>query len=172
MKSSGRGFRKTCKRSSNVRERRGFSLVEVMMAVLIIGAGVIPVIAVFLQSSRTVEKGGAILEATIAAQNILDRARSDAFLWGHIPLDTPIPDEKFPQFQLPGFFKDKYKASGTLKIEQAPGHTVLGTGANEQNLVQLTVTVNWVENSTARTSRLITYRANTNSFDLKTSSRF
>ncbi|MBF0499981.1 MAG: prepilin-type N-terminal cleavage/methylation domain-containing protein [Candidatus Riflebacteria bacterium] len=157
-------------RERNVRE--GFTLVEVMIAVLIIGAGVIPVMAMFMQSSRTVEKGGAILEATIAAQNILDRAKSDAFLWSNIPLEISIPDDKFPQFKLPNFFAEKYKASGTLKIELAPGHTVLGTGEIEQNLIQLTVTVNWIEYQSLRTSRLITYQANTNSFDLKTSARF
>lgn len=151
---------------------RGFTLIEVMLAVLIIGAGVIPVVTLFLTGSRTVEKGGAILEATIAMQNILDRAKSDAFLWSHIPLETPFPDEHFPTFTIPKFFAEKYQASGTLKIEVAPGHTVLGTGDIETNLVQLTVTLNWIENNFPRSQRLITYRANTNSFDLKTSHRY
>ena len=38
------------------------------LAVLIIGIGVIPVLSLFLQSSRTVEKGSEMLAATIAAQ--------------------------------------------------------------------------------------------------------
>ena len=147
-------------------------MIEVMLAVLIIAAGVLPVITLFLTGSRTVEKGGAVLEATIAMQNILDRAKSDAFLWGNIPLETPFPCEKFPMFTIPRFFADKYQASGTLKIEIAPGHTVLGTGDVETNLVQLTVTLNWSENNFPRSHRLITYRANTNSFDLKTAHRY
>jgi len=152
--------------------RAGFTLVEVLLAMLIIGAGVIPVITLFLSSSRTVEKGGLLLEATIAAQNILDRAKSDAFLWANVPLATPIPSDKFPQFDLPEFFRKKYQASGTLVIQEAPDHTVIGTGQKETNLIQIAVTVNWIENHFARTARLLTYRANTNSFDLKTSAKF
>lgn len=158
--------------SSRAASVRAFTLVEVMIAIMIIAAGVIPVIALFLQSSRTVEKGGAILEATIAMQNVLDHARSDSFLWDHIPLETPFPDMKYPQFTLPKFFADKYQASGTLKIEHADGHTVIGTGELEQNLIQITVTLNWIENHFPRSHRLVTYRANTSSFILKTSSRF
>ena len=164
LKSQDEMMNRTC--------RKAFTLIEVMITVLILGAGVIPVLTLFLSSSRTVEKGGVILEATIAAQNILDTAKSDTFLWEHIPLKVEIPDEKFPQFSLPKFFSDKYKASGTLVIEPAPGHTVLGSSENEQNLIQITATINWIENGFVRTSRLLTYRANTNSFDLKTSTRF
>ncbi|HNV68126.1 MAG TPA: type II secretion system protein [Candidatus Ozemobacteraceae bacterium] len=154
------------------RSHHAFTLIEIMITVLIIGAGVVPVLSLFLSGSRTVEKGGAILEVTIAAQNILDSARSDSFLWDHIPLKINIPDDKFPQFTLPEFFAKKYQASGTLEIEVAPNHTILGTAEPEENLIQISVTINWIENQFPRTSRLATYRANTNSFDLKTSTRF
>lgn len=154
------------------RRRRGFTIIEAMLALLIVGAGIVPVLALFLSGSRTVEKGGLILSATIAAQNILDRAKSDAFLWDNIPLTIDLPNDKYPQFDLPRFFRDKYKASGTLDICLAPDHTVLGTGDKETNLVQVTVILNWIEYGFLRTTRLVTYRANTNSFNLKTSTRF
>ncbi|MBF0547356.1 MAG: prepilin-type N-terminal cleavage/methylation domain-containing protein [Candidatus Riflebacteria bacterium] len=152
--------------------KSGFTLVEVMIAVLIIGAGVIPVLTLFMSGSRTVERGGLILEATIAGQNILDRAKSDSFLWAHIPLDIKIPDEKFSQFSLPEFFSKKYQASATLSIDTAVGHTILGTGANDPNLIQITVVIYWVENNFARSTRILTYRARTNSFGLKTATRY
>ncbi|MBF0407216.1 MAG: type II secretion system protein [Candidatus Riflebacteria bacterium] len=151
---------------------KGFTLVEVMLAVIIIGAGVIPVLSLFMSGSRTVEKGGLILEATIAAQNILDRAKSDSFIWDNIPLSINIPDEKYPQFTIPEFFAKKYLASGTLEIDHAPGHTVLGTGINETNLIQIIVKLNWVENNFPRTTRILTYRARTSSFELKTATRY
>lgn len=151
---------------------RGFTIIEAMLALLIVGAGVVPVLALFLTGSRTVEKGGLILEATIAAQNILDRAKSDSFLWEHIPATIEIPSDQYPQFALPKFFATKYHASGTLVIERAPEHTVLGTGDPETNLIQITVLIGWVENHFQRTTRLVTYRANTNSFNLKTSVKF
>lgn len=152
--------------------RRGFSLIEVLLAVFIIGVGVVPVIVMFLQGTRTVEKGGVILEASIAAQNIIDLARSDSFIWKTVPLTISIPDDEYPDFQLPKAFAEKYQASGTLTIEEAPGHTVIGTGANETNLLQLTVILKWLESGIEKEFRLLTYRANTNSVNLKTSASF
>lgn len=151
---------------------RGFTLIEVLLAVFIIGVGVIPVLMMFLSGTRTVEKGGVLLEASIAAQNILDRARSDSFLWKSVPITLNIPDKAYPDFRLPAAFAAKYQASGTLTVELAPGHTVLGTGANETNLLQLTVILNWLENGMPKEFRLLTYRANTNSVNLKTSANF
>lgn len=148
---------------------RAFTLIEVLLAVFIIGVGVIPVLMMFLSGSRTVEKGGVLLEASIAAQNILDRARSDSFLWKSVPTTLTIPDKDFPEFRLPAAFALKYQASGTLTVEPAPGHTILGTGANETNLLQLTVILSWLENGMPKEFRLLTYRANTNSVNLKTS---
>jgi len=152
--------------------RQGFTLMEIMLAVFIIGVGVIPVMNLFLSGSRTVEKGGEILAATIAAQDIIDRAKSDAFLWDHIPLEVRIPDDKYPEFTIPAFFSSKYQATATLVIRPAPGHTVLGTGFNEENLIELSVAIYWIENQRPRSNRLVTYRANTNSFTMKTSTRF
>ena len=148
---------------------RGFSLIDVLLAVFIIGVGVIPVIMMFLSGTRTVEKGGVLLEASIAAQNILDRARSDSFIWKTVPISLNIPDKDYPDFRIPESFVNKYQASGTLTVEVAPGHTILGTGANETNLLQLTVILNWLENGIPKEFRLLTYRANTNSVNLKTS---
>lgn len=152
--------------------KSAFTLVEVMMAVMIIGAGVIPVLSLFLTGSRTVAKGGVMLEASIAAQNILDRARSDSFIWANIPATISIPDPDYPEFYLPQSFVAKHKANGTLIIEEAPGHTIIGTGANETNLLQLTVLLHWIENGMPKEYRVLTYRANTNTINLKTSARF
>lgn len=152
--------------------KSAFTLVEVMMAVMIIGAGVIPVLSLFLTGSRTVATGGVMLEASIAAQNILDRARSDSFIWANVPATISIPDSGYPEFYLPPSFMAKYQAKGTLVIEEAPGHTIIGTGANETNLLQLTVLLHWTENGMPKEYRVLTYRANTNTINLKTSARF
>ena len=152
--------------------KKGFSLIEVLLAVFIIGVGVVPVLSLFLSSSRTVGHGGVVLEASIIAQNILDKARSDSFIWANVPLTLDIPDAARPEFDLPESFKERYQASATLIIESAPDHTVIGTGANETNLLQLTAIVNWVEHGMSRNFRLITYRANTNPINLKSSARF
>jgi prepilin-type N-terminal cleavage/methylation domain-containing protein len=150
----------------------GFSLIEVLLAVFIIGVGVVPVISLFLSGTKTVEKGSVILEASIISQNILDRARSDDFIWNRDQQTITIPDSKYPEFRIPEFFKKKYQASATLTIEEAPDHTVLGTGAKETNLLQLTVILAWLESGIRKEYRMLTYRANTNSLNLKTSAKF
>ncbi|EKD81979.1 MAG: hypothetical protein ACD_39C01537G0003 [uncultured bacterium] len=155
-----------------MRQRRAFSLIEVLLAVFIIGVGVVPVLMMFIQGTRTVEKGGVILEASIAAQNILDRARSDSFIWQTVPITINVPDPNYPEFTLPETFRQKYQASGTLVVEEAPDHTVIGTGAKETNLLQLTVILSWLESGVAKEFRLLNYRANTNTVNLKTSSTF
>ncbi|NCB37496.1 MAG: prepilin-type N-terminal cleavage/methylation domain-containing protein [Erysipelotrichia bacterium] len=152
--------------------RSGFSLIEVLLSVFIIGVGVVPVLMMFLSGTRTVEKGGILLEASIVAQNILDRARSDSFIWKTVPITITVPDKDYPDFKLPAAFIKKYKASGSLTVECAPGHTILGTGANETNLLQLTVILSWFENGIEKEYRLLSYRANTNSLNLKTSADF
>lgn len=154
------------------RNKKAFSLIEVLLAIFIIGTGVFPVMMLFMTGSKTVEKGGVMLEASIVAQNILDRAKSDSFLWQTVPVAIVIPDPQYSEFKIPEFFMKKYKASGTLTIEEAPNHTVLGTGAKETNLLQLTVILNWLENGNPVSYRLLTYRANTNSVNLKTSAKF
>lgn len=154
------------------RNHRGFSLIEVMLAVFIIGVGVVPVISLFLSGTKTVEKGGVILEASIISQNILDRARSDDFIWKLDKQTINIPSKNYPEFRIPEFFQKKYQASATLTIDEAPDHTVLGTGARETNLLQLTVILRWLESGIAKEYRMLTYRANTNSLNLKTSAKF
>lgn len=151
--------------------RHAFTLIEVMLAVFIIGVGVIPVIGLFSSGSQSVEKGGVILEASISAQNIVDRAKNDSFLWKQIPLTINIPDKNYPMFTLPKFFQEKYKASGTLIIEEAPNHTMITTGAKEKNLIQITFILNWLEYGAPKSYRVLTYRANTNSINLKTSAK-
>lgn len=156
----------------DVRKKSAFSLVEVLIAVFIIGVGVMPVMMLFFSGTKTVEKGGVVLQASIVSQNILDRAKSDSFIWKVVPLTINIPDEQYPEFKIPEFFHKKYKASATLTIEEAPDHTVLGTGAKEANLLQLTVILSWLEMGLTKEFRLVTYRANTNSLNLKTSAKF
>lgn len=153
-------------------QKKAFTLIEAASALLILAIGLVPVISLFISSSRTVEKGGLILTATIAAQNILDRAKSDAFVWNNLPITIDLPNQAYPQFTIPSFFRQKYNASGTLNISIASNHTILGTGEKEENLIQISVIIRWIEYGRLRTLRLITYRANINPFKVKTSTKF
>ena len=70
---------------------RGFTLIEVTIATIIIGIGILPVLSMFMTGTKFVEKGELYLMASIAAQNLLDLARSDEFIWEKIPNKVSVP---------------------------------------------------------------------------------
>lgn len=153
--------------------RKAITFVEILIAIFIIGVGIIPVLSLFLKGTRTVETGGNIFQVAVAAQNIMDTARSDSFIWHQeIPFDFPINANKERGLYLPLDLVKKYKATARLKIDEAQGHTVLDTGEPETNLYQIEVVVNWEENGVKKHYSLMNYRANINSQTMKTSTRF
>ena len=87
-----RGFKKA---------KRAFTFVEVLLAIFIIGVGVLPVLTLFLTGTRTIESGGLIFQVAVAAQNIMDTVRSDTFLWQGLPVDIKIPSDEDRGLYLP-----------------------------------------------------------------------
>ena len=153
--------------------KKGVTFVEILIAIFIIGVGVVPVLTLFIKGTRTVESGGNIFQAAVAAQNIMDTARSDSFIWNHeIPLNMPINSNKERGVYLPVELVKKYKATARLIIDEAKGHTILDTGEPETNLYQIDVIINWEENGVKKHYSLQNYRANVNPQTMKTSTRF
>lgn len=153
--------------------RKGFTFVEILIAIFIIGVGVLPVLTIFLTGTRTVESGGVIFQIAVAAQNLMDRVRSDSFMWVEMPVAITIPSEKDTRgLSLPAELIKKYKAVANINIDTAKGHTILGTGEPEPNLYQIDIVVEWLENGINKKYKLTNYRANTNSQNMKTSTRF
>ena len=153
--------------------KKGVTFVEILIAIFIIAVGVIPVLSLFLTGTRTVESGGNIFQAAVAAQNIMDTARSDSFIWEqNIPFDMAINSNKERGIYLPAELVKKYKAKARLTIDTAKGHTILDTGEPEYSLFQIDVVINWVENGVKKEYSLRNYRANLNSQTQKTSTRF
>ncbi|MBQ3643739.1 MAG: prepilin-type N-terminal cleavage/methylation domain-containing protein [Candidatus Riflebacteria bacterium] len=158
-----RGFKKA---------KRAFTFVEVLLAIFIIGVGVLPVLTLFLTGTRTIESGGLIFQVAVAAQNIMDTVRSDTFLWQGLPVDIKIPSDEDRGLYLPTELVKKYKAQAFLKIDVAKGHTILNTGEPEENLYQIDILVTWEENGIKKQYSLTNYRANINWQTMKTSTRF
>ncbi|MBP5469008.1 MAG: hypothetical protein J6Z11_07150 [Candidatus Riflebacteria bacterium] len=153
--------------------RKAITFVEILIAIFIIGVGIIPVLSLFLKGTRTVETGGNIFQVAVAAQNIMDTARCDSYIWRQeIPLDFPINANRERGLYLPLDLVKKYKATARLKIDEAKGHTILDTGEPEVNLYQIDVEVNWEENGVKKHYSLMNYRANINTQTMKTSTRF
>ena len=158
-----RGFKKA---------KRAFTFVEVLLAIFIIGVGVLPVLTLFLTGTRTIESGGLIFQVAVAAQNIMDTVRSDTFLWQGLPVDIKIPSDEDRGLYLPTELVKKYKAQAFLKIDVAKGHTILNTVEPEENLYQIDILVTWEENGIKKQYSLTNYRANINWQTMKTSTRF
>ncbi len=156
----------------NRRTKRAVTFVEILLAIFIIGVGVLPVLTLFMTGTRTIESGGLIFQVAVAAQNIMDTVRSDSFIWVEMPVNIIIPSDKDRGLYLPAELVKKYKAHAELKIDTAPGHTILRTGEPEVNLFQIDIVVYWEENGVKKNYSLTNYRANTNWQTMKTSTRF
>ena len=152
--------------------RKAVTFVEILLAIFIIGVGVLPVLTLFMTGTRTIESGGLIFQFAVAAQNIMDTVRSDTFLWQGLPVDIVIPSDNDRGLYLPAELVKKYKAYAKLKIDVAKGHTILRTGEPEENLYQIDIKVHWEENGIKKNYSLTNYRANINWQTMKTSTRF
>lgn len=135
--------------------KKAFSFIQILLAIVLLSITVIPVASVFMASSRNVEKGGAILDATIILQSIIDSIKNDRFIFDNKGKTIDFPDDKYPVLVIEKGFLEKYKASGKVTIEEAQGH-------NDKNLMSITVTLKWLEDGAERKTSLVTYVANLN----------
>ncbi len=133
----------------------GLTFTQVLIAIVLLSVTIIPVASVFFVSNRTVEKGGALLDASIIMQSIIDSIKDDKFIFENKNKTIKIPDDKYKNICIEKNFLKRYKASGMIKIEQAAGH-------NDRDLVELSVTLYWEENGVKRESTISTYVANIN----------
>lgn len=143
---------------SSRKNSQGFTLVQVMIAVFLLSIALIPLATVFFASTRNVERGGEILDATIVTQTLMDSVKNDKFLFDHRNATIEIPSDKYPQFVIEKNFMERYKARAKVRIEKAPDH-------DDPDLLCITVTLYWFEDTVQKETSLVTYMANIN--DLK-----
>ncbi len=152
--------------------KKGFSLMEITLAVLVLGFGLLPVLSVFMQGTKFVERGELYLRASIAAQNLLDLARSDDFVWEKVPNKVKVGQSNiYPQFKLPSSFAEKYNAKATIMVDFAKDATTIGTGLSENRLLEISVGISWKEKEAEKKLQLTTYKALLNSVSVRTSTR-
>lgn len=162
----------TSKVQKHISNKKGFTFIEILLAIFIIGVGAIPVLTMFHSGTKAVEKGGVIFQVAVGAQAIMDTVRSDTFLWEGLPVKLTIPSDKDRGLKLPQELITKYKATAELSVDNAPGYTVNDTGEPESNLYRVDLVIKWVEDGANCEYRLMNYRANTNVHNVKTSTRF
>jgi len=138
-----------------VRNKKAFSFIQILIAIVLLSITVVPVASLFMASSKNVEKGGAILDATIILQSIVDSIKNDRFIFDNKGKTIDFPDDKYPALVIEKGFLEKYKARGQVIIEQAEGH-------DDKNLISIMVTLKWLEDGSDRQTSLVTYVANLN----------
>lgn len=60
---------------------KGFSLIEVLVAMLVMGCGVIGFVALSLTTSQRVEEAGYRAQAQVIAQDVIERIKANAGAW-------------------------------------------------------------------------------------------
>lgn len=139
----------------NMKARKGVTFIQILIAIVLLSIAVIPVASVFFTSNRNVEKSGALLDATVIIQSIIDTIKTDRFIFDNKGKTIDFPNEKYPDVIIEKGFLEKYKASGKIMIEEAKGH-------NDKDLASVTVTLSWTEDGVARQASIVTYVANLN----------
>lgn len=135
---------------------RGFTLIQVLIALFVLGVALVPATSLFLQSSKNVERSGALLEATIAARSILDEIRSQPFLLDNMGAVIEVPSEKYPSLAVPPHFRVKFKGRAQVEISQAE------PGKYSGRLREVRVTIRWTEHGKERSLDLYTLESNLN----------
>ncbi len=143
------------KHTINTKGRKGVTFIQILIAIVFLSIMVIPVASVFFTSNRNVAKSGALLDATVIIQSVIDTIKTDRFIFDNKGKTIDFPNEKYPDIIIEKGFLEKYKASGKIIIEEAKGH-------NDKDLASITVTIVWTEDGVARQTSIVTYVANLN----------
>lgn len=98
--------------------RAAFTLVQVLIAVALLGIAYIPASSVFLASNRTVQKGDLKLTATLVAQTLIDDLRRDRRLFEVEEGLHHLPTPSFRDLVVPESFARVYQARAELTIRR------------------------------------------------------
>jgi len=97
---------------------RGFSLIQVVIAVAILGMAYIPVSSLFIASTRNIKGGDLKLSATLAAQTMIDELKHDRTIFRFQNKEIKIPSNIFPTLRLNPELVKYYKAIAIIKIRK------------------------------------------------------
>jgi type II secretory pathway pseudopilin PulG len=98
-------------------EDRGFSLIQVVIAVAIMGIAYIPVSSIFFASTRTIKGGSLKLSATLAAQTMIDELKHDMSIFKYKNRTFNIPTKPFPNLKLDPIFVKYYNGRASVSIK-------------------------------------------------------
>ena len=121
--------------------RKGFSLLELIIAVGVLAIGLVGVLQIFPVGLRASQRAGMITRAAFLAQNKIEEVKMAGF-----DAITELP----PKIALSGSEDDFEWEIFIDKIDQDGLE-------NDDNIRKITVTVNWIERNRTRSKDFITY---------------
>jgi len=135
----------------------GFSLIEVLITIFILGVVCITLISVFIYGFNLLQKTKKVAMATEIAQAEVERYRNTQYseIQSYGPLDgTPVTRDLSPESLAllkstnPVYFQD---GDGSATLEGIPG--------GDENIRKLTVTITWMYRGQQQEKNVVTYIA-------------
>ncbi len=147
--------RRTDGRTLRVRERdkRGFSLIEVLITIFILGTVCITLVSVFIYGFNLLQKTKKVAMATEIAQGEVERYRNTPYATIQaLAVGTPLPLSTESQALL-GTSEYFMNGQGSATFEAVPG--------GDENIRKLTVQIRWIYRSRQQEKNVVTYIAST-----------
>ncbi len=137
-------------------ERNGFSLTELLVAIFILAVVVVSLINVFVYGFNLIRKSEQVALATHVAQLEVEKYRTMAF--DLIAAQNPSTNTKqLTAIEYPFLFRP----DGSPYLMNGQMTTAIGSGAvgaaGEEDIVKLTVIINWVLRSHPMRKDVVTY---------------
>jgi len=141
----------------------GFTLLQVLIAIVILGVALIPISRLFTGGIKNISKSEVMLEATIFASTLMDTVRNHKFLLrnkGKRIIKVPGP---YKQFNVPQHFLKKYK--GKAEIHILPSRDF-------KDLCEIKIRVSWIERKRKFETWLYTLMSNINDSVITNNTKF
>lgn len=121
--------------------KRGFSLLELIIAIAVLAIGLVGVLQIFPVGLRASYRSGMVTKAAFLAQNKMEEVKMAGF-----DAITALP----PKISLAG-------TEGDFEWEIFIDEPDLDGLESSENLKKVTVTISWVERNRTRTKDFVTY---------------
>ena len=128
----------------------GFSLIEVLITIFILGVVCITLISVFIYGFNLLQKTKKVAMATEIAQAEVERYRNTQYIWirGYGVRDLSAESLALLQSTDPVYFQD---GQGSATFEAIPG--------GDDNIRKLTVQITWMYRGQQQEKNVVTYIA-------------
>jgi prepilin-type N-terminal cleavage/methylation domain-containing protein len=134
-------------------QRAGFSLIEVLITIFILGSVCITLISVFIYGFNLLQKTKKVAMATEIAQAEVERYRNTPYLTIKglaVGTALPLSAESQALLDTPEYFND---GQGSATFEAIPG--------GDENIRKLTVQIRWMYRARQQEKNVVTYIAST-----------